>query len=83
MSLHLWGEHDHPTLREPIEPIGNGLILYFVVDDFDDAWERGVAMGCSVEREPFRNENSGRREFSLRDRDGYYVSVTENERVWS
>jgi predicted enzyme related to lactoylglutathione lyase len=41
LCLHAWGEHDHPTLTSPdhAEP-GNGLILFFRVDDFDAAAAR-------------------------------------------
>ncbi len=36
LCLHDWGEHDHPTLTSPdVAKPGNGLILFFRVDDFD------------------------------------------------
>jgi len=41
VCLHQWGAHDHPSLMSPdkAEP-GNGLLLFFRVDDFDLALER-------------------------------------------
>jgi catechol 2,3-dioxygenase-like lactoylglutathione lyase family enzyme len=38
LCLHSWGAHDHPSLDSPgrAEP-GNGLLLFFRVDDFDVA----------------------------------------------
>ena len=29
LCLHKWGEHEHPTMTNPIITPGNGLILYF------------------------------------------------------
>jgi hypothetical protein len=75
LSLHRWGEHDHPTLKSPkIEP-GNGLILYFRVDTLNEIWKNAKSLNANIEKEPHLNENSGLREFSLRDNDGYYISV--------
>lgn len=74
LSLHLWGEHDHPTFTTPANA-GNGLILYFLVEDLALIWENAVKLGASVEKEPSLNANSGRREFSIRDLDNYYISI--------
>jgi predicted enzyme related to lactoylglutathione lyase len=44
LCLHKWGAHEHPTLISPKEaPPGNGLLLFFRVDDFDMALERARA----------------------------------------
>ena len=44
LCLHQWGAHEHPTLSSPDwAPPGNGLLLFFRVDDFDEAlasWDR-------------------------------------------
>ncbi|HLU60759.1 MAG TPA: glyoxalase, partial [Gammaproteobacteria bacterium] len=36
ICLHRWGDHEHPPLASPerAEP-GNGLLLFFRVDDFE------------------------------------------------
>src|SRR5713101_6898969 len=35
LCLHQWGAHEHPSLMSPDEPSpGNGLLLFFRVDDF-------------------------------------------------
>ncbi|HVJ61776.1 MAG TPA: VOC family protein [Tahibacter sp.] len=41
ICLHRWGAHEHPTLAsaERAEP-GNGLLLFFRVDDFDACLRR-------------------------------------------
>ena len=78
LCLHSWGDHDHPTLVSPdlAEP-GNGLLLFFRVDDFEQALKRARALVATLAEEPHVNPNTGTREFALRDRDGYYVTVSE------
>jgi hypothetical protein len=55
---------------------GNGLLLFFRVDDFDMALPRARALVTRLEEEPHMNPNTGTREFSLRDLDGYYVTIS-------
>lgn len=77
LCLHRWGDHEHPSLTSPdqAEP-GNGLLLFFRVDDFDGALARARDLGCEFEEEPHVNPSTGTLEFSLRDPDGYYVHVS-------
>lgn len=77
LCLHEWGAHDHPTLLSPdrAEP-GNGLLLFFRVDDFDDTLLRARVLARQLEVEPQTNPATGTREFALRDPDGYYVMVS-------
>jgi catechol 2,3-dioxygenase-like lactoylglutathione lyase family enzyme len=77
LCLHAWGAHEHPSLTSPdrAEP-GNGLLLFFRVDDFDLALTRARALVDRVEEEPHVNPNTGTAEFSLRDPDGYHVTVS-------
>ena len=38
LCLHAWGAHDHPSLASPdLATPGNGLLLFFRVDDFEIA----------------------------------------------
>jgi catechol 2,3-dioxygenase-like lactoylglutathione lyase family enzyme len=77
LCLHEWGAHEHPTLMTPDEAApGNGLLLFFRVDDFDLALERARALVTRFEEEPHVNPNTRTREFSLRDPDGYYVTIS-------
>lgn len=76
LSLHKWGEHEHPTLAESKKENGNGLIIYFLVDDLNQIWENAKKMNSLIEEEPHLNPNSRRMEFSLRDLDNYYISIT-------
>lgn len=77
LCLHSWGAHEHPTLTSPdrAEP-GNGLLLFFRVDDFDETLSRARALAGELEEEPQTNPATGTREFALRDPDGYYVMVS-------
>jgi catechol 2,3-dioxygenase-like lactoylglutathione lyase family enzyme len=77
LCLHQWGAHEHPSLTSPDEaPPGNGLLLFFRVDDFDAALKRARALVIRLEEEPHVNPNTQTMEFSLRDRDGYYVTMS-------
>ncbi|SFL13249.1 VOC family protein [Lysobacter sp. cf310] len=77
LCLHEWGAHEHPTLasRDRAEP-GNGLLLFFRVDDFAAALPRARALVAALEEEPGVNPNTGTEEFALRDPDGYYVMLS-------
>jgi catechol 2,3-dioxygenase-like lactoylglutathione lyase family enzyme len=77
LCLHSWGAHDHPTLTSPDHATpGNGLILFFRVDDFDPALQRARALVDRLEDEPSVGEGTGTQEFALRDPDGYYVMIS-------
>ena len=78
LCLHQWGAHEHPTLmsRDKATP-GNGLLLFFRVDDFDASLKRTRILAARLEEEPHVNPNTQTREFSLRDPDGYYVTISE------
>ena len=79
LCLHRWGAHEHPTLYSPSSAIpGNGLLLFFRVEDFDQALQRARALVASLEEQPDVNPNTGTREFALRDPDGYYVMVSSH-----
>ena len=77
LCLHAWGAHEHPTLMSPDAATpGNGLLLFFRVDDFDMALARARGLATLLEEEPHVNPNTGTEEFSLRDPDGYYVTIS-------
>jgi catechol 2,3-dioxygenase-like lactoylglutathione lyase family enzyme len=77
LCLHTWGAHEHPSLMSPDHaPPGNGLLLFFRVDDADRALPRARALVARLEEEPHVNPSTGTTEFSLRDPDGYYVTIS-------
>jgi hypothetical protein len=55
---------------------GNGLLLFFRVDDYDMALKRARALVDRLEEEPHLNPNTQTWEFSLWDPDGYYVTIS-------
>jgi catechol 2,3-dioxygenase-like lactoylglutathione lyase family enzyme len=77
LCLHQWGAHDHPTLMSPDRALpGNGLLLFFRVDDFDMALKRARALVSRLDEEPHLNPNTQTLEFSLRDPDGYFFTIS-------
>jgi len=77
LCLHQWGAHGHPSLMSPDEASrGNGLLLFFRVDDFGLALKRARSLVTRLEEEPHVNTNTRTKEFSLRDLDGYYVTIS-------
>ena len=77
LCLHQWGAHEHPSLMSRDNaPPGNGLLLFFRIDDFDRALKRARALVARLEEEPHTNPNTRTQEFSLRDPDGYYVTMS-------
>jgi catechol 2,3-dioxygenase-like lactoylglutathione lyase family enzyme len=76
VCLHHWAEHEHPSLMSPDTATpGNGLLLFFRVDDFDAALRRARTLVPRFEEEPHQNPNTETMEFSVRDPDGYYVAI--------
>jgi catechol 2,3-dioxygenase-like lactoylglutathione lyase family enzyme len=77
LCLHEWGAHEHPPLTSPDTAApGNGLLLFFWVDNFDTALPRARSLVERLEEEPHINPSTGTSEFSLRDPDGYYVTIS-------
>ena len=78
LALHAWGAHEHPSLTNPaLATPGNGLLLFFRVDDYEAALTRARALVPRLDEEPHTNPNTRTREFALRDPDGYYVTISE------
>ena len=72
LCLHKWAAHEHSSLMSPDEASpGNGLVLFFRVDDYERTLKRARALVDRFEEEPHVNPNTQTMEFSLRDPDGY------------
>jgi catechol 2,3-dioxygenase-like lactoylglutathione lyase family enzyme len=84
LCLHEWAAHHdaggHASLTSPgAGTPGNGLLLFFRIDDFDQALKRARGLVARFEEEPHLNPNTQTQEFSLRDPDGYYVTLSALE----
>jgi catechol 2,3-dioxygenase-like lactoylglutathione lyase family enzyme len=76
LCLHQWGAHEHPSLLSPNAATpGNGLLLFFRVDDYETVLKKARALVDRFEEEPHLNPNTQTMEFSLRDPDGYHVTI--------
>jgi catechol 2,3-dioxygenase-like lactoylglutathione lyase family enzyme len=91
LQLHRFGvEHHHGAIGDPASrPYGNGVALWFQVDDFDAAVRRAESLGADVVLRPHRNPPDGpggpdHRELWLRDPDGYLVVLAspDGESPW-
>jgi len=80
LCLHQWGAHEHPTMKDPGITPGNGLILYFKTDNMNGIRQNVEKTGGLVVEDIHLNPNSTKMEFSLRDPDGYYLTITEFHR---
>ncbi len=77
ICLHRWTAHEHPSLAIPGRGNpGNGLLLFFRLDDFDKALSRALRLVPELAEEPHLNPSTGTMEFALRDPDGYYVMIS-------
>ena len=77
ICLHQWENHGHPTMKNLIITPGNGLILYFRTENMPIIRQNAEKLGCAIEEDIHLNTNSLKMEFSLRDPDGYYITITE------
>jgi catechol 2,3-dioxygenase-like lactoylglutathione lyase family enzyme len=66
-------EHHHGPLADPDQPLGNGVLLWFEVADFEAAAERVRATGPPIVRDVHTNPNASQQEIWVRDPDGYLV----------
>ena len=73
LQLHAWDVHGHEHLGDPAQPVGNGVLLWFQVDDFEAAVKRAGRLKAVVLEEPHENESANQREIWLRDPDGFVV----------
>ena len=74
LQLHdLDVEDHHGPLADPGQPLGNGVLLWFEVADFEAAVERVRSTAAPVARDVHTNPNARQQELWVRDPDGYLV----------
>lgn len=74
MQLH---DHDtadhHGALRDDETPVGNGVLVWFEVAEFDEVVHRARTLGVEIVQDVHVNPNARQPEFWFRDPDGYLV----------
>jgi hypothetical protein len=79
LQLHAWNvEHDHGPIGNESLPHGNGVLLWFELDEIDSAIARARELRAEIVKPRHRNPASGdggpnHWEIWLRDPDGYTV----------
>ena len=73
LQLHHWEAHEHPHIGDPAKPVGNGVLLWFEVKEFDAAVDRARELSATILEGPKVNPNAKHRELWLHDLDGYAV----------
>jgi catechol 2,3-dioxygenase-like lactoylglutathione lyase family enzyme len=78
LMLHHLDFEEHQAITDPREGgAGRGVLLYFSVDEVVPYFERAQAMGADVIDEPHENAKAHAIEFSVRDPDGYALTVSQ------
>ncbi len=77
LCLHAWEADNHPTMMESDIPAGNGFLLYFRTSEWESIHQNLKEMNWPIEAEIHLNPNSLKKEFSFRDPDGYFLTITE------
>lgn len=78
LQLHRWEvAHDHGPIGDPnLKPYGNGVLLWFEVDDFDAAAARAAEMKVEVVLPRHRHTDANHWQLWLRDTEGYIVVLS-------
>ena len=79
LQLHAWDiDHHHDDLlgKKNVKSRGNGLVLWFYVEDIDAALKRIKKAKAKVLKPVGINPNANHREIWLQDLDGYTVVVS-------
>ena len=80
LMLHHLEFAEHPGIEDPREGTpGRGVLLYFSVDDVQAAFERAQAADVDLVDEPHLNPNARAVEFTLKDPDGYALSLSQRQ----
>jgi catechol 2,3-dioxygenase-like lactoylglutathione lyase family enzyme len=66
-------EDHHGRLADPDQPLGNGVLLWFEVADFEATVEQVRATNAPVVHDVHTNPNARQQEIWVRDPDGYLV----------
>lgn len=78
LFLHHRDFGEHPGMSDPREGVpGRGVLLYVSLSDVEACFRRAVEMRASTVDEPHANPIAQTVEFTVKDPDGYAVTVSE------
>ena len=78
LTLHEIDVSEHPVIADPAAGVaGRGVLVYFSVDDVSRYFERAREMDADLVDEPHMNPKAHSMEFSLRDPDGYALTISQ------
>lgn len=77
LQLHRWDvEHHHGALGDPGVPPGNGVLLWFEVDDANRGAKRAGDLGAEIVMPLYHHTGAFQWEVWIRDPDGYLVVLS-------
>ena len=80
-TLLVLSKWDHNPLealqRKKDTAPGHGVQLFFSVDDHVVSWEQAIELGATIIEEPHPSRGFETPEFTVRDPDGYTVTVSD------
>lgn len=75
LQLHQWQAHDHPHIGDPKRVIGNGGLLWFESNQFDEIVKKLQTHQVEILEGPKYNPNAHHREIWFKDPNGYTLVV--------
>ena len=75
LQLHQWQAHDHSYIGDPKRVIGNGVLLWFESDQFDEIVKKLQTHQVEILEGPKYNPNAHHREIWFKDPNGYTLVV--------
>ncbi len=75
LQLHQWQAHEHLHIGDPKRLIGNGVLLWFESNRFDEIVQKLQTHQVEILEGPKYNPNAHHREIWFRDLNGYTLVV--------
>ena|SRR6187399_925932 len=77
LMLHQLQAEEHGLTQPVAGAVGSGFLLWIYVSDLEAVYQRARRLNAPVVVEPHENPETGWREFTLRDPDGYSVAIAQ------
>lgn len=75
LQLHQWQAHDHSHIGDPKRLIGNGVLLWFESNRFDEIVQKLQTHQIEILEGPKYNPNAHHRDIWFKDLNGYTLVV--------